>query len=323
MEEEKILNVTQLQVVDKIQNDDVILLIRDTGNGKQCFQIKGSDFRGESAYEAALKQGFVGTYQDWTQHIKEITKYKPKPKTQYIIGKSIPLGDLNGGARLNAYVVTSDIFRFKLSDVPQLAKILNNGDNSVPDFEKVDNALADVTWHLFIDDEECNIISRTTTCYGRVLQLYINNKYSSVGCYQLDESKSSVDLSSDMYIYLRKVLIFPFDKFTFKGTSKTLYYDKGRRIWEPTTLNPYISESGVFLIEHNGLIQLQKLYTRQRPFQSGRDKTFSTRMYRGRYERKKIGQHGIYRYRLINGGKKTLWRTISIMENDFGDFSIK
>lgn len=34
MEEEKILNVTQLQVVDKIQAEDVILLIRDTGNGK-------------------------------------------------------------------------------------------------------------------------------------------------------------------------------------------------------------------------------------------------------------------------------------------------
>ena len=49
MEEEKVLNVTQLQVVDKLQNEDVILLIRDTGNGKQCFQIRGFDFRGESA----------------------------------------------------------------------------------------------------------------------------------------------------------------------------------------------------------------------------------------------------------------------------------
>ena len=322
MEEEKILNVTQLQVVDKIQNDDVILLIRDTGNGKQCFQIKGIDFRGESAYEAALKQGFVGTYQDWTQHIKEITKYKSKPKTQYIIGKSIPIGDLNGGVRLNAYVVTSDIFRFKLSMVPQIAKILNNGDG-VPDYEKVDNALADVTWHLFIDDKECRINSRTTTCFGRVLQLFIYNEDVSVGCYQLDESKSSVDLSSDMYIYLRRVLSFPSKEFTFKGTSKTLYYDKGRRIWEPTILNPYISTIDMFRIKHNGMIQLQKLYTRQRPFQSGRDKTFSTRMYRGRYEQRKIRQHGIYRYRLINGGKKTPWRTISIMKNDKGYFSIK
>lgn len=56
MDEEKILNVTQLQVVDKLQNEYVILLIRDTGNGKQCFQIRGFDFRGESAYEAAHRQ---------------------------------------------------------------------------------------------------------------------------------------------------------------------------------------------------------------------------------------------------------------------------
>lgn len=65
MEEEKILNVTQLGVVDKLQNEDVILLIRNTDNGKQCFQIKGFDFRGESAYEAALSQGFEGTYAEW------------------------------------------------------------------------------------------------------------------------------------------------------------------------------------------------------------------------------------------------------------------
>lgn len=69
MEEEKVLNVTQLQVVDKLKNEDVILLIRDTGNGKQCYQIKGFDFRGESAYEAALKQGFEGTYADWQAEI--------------------------------------------------------------------------------------------------------------------------------------------------------------------------------------------------------------------------------------------------------------
>ena len=69
MEEEKILNVTQLQVVDKLKNEDVILLIRDTGNGKQCFQIRGFDFRGESAYEAALSQGFEGTYADWQAEI--------------------------------------------------------------------------------------------------------------------------------------------------------------------------------------------------------------------------------------------------------------
>lgn len=189
--------------------------------------------------------------------------------------------------------------------------------------KKVDNALADVTWHLFINDKEYRIIDSSTTCAGRVLQLYIYNDYGSVGCYQLDESKSSVDLSSDMYIYLRRFRNFPSNHFTLKGTSKTLYYDKGRRIWEPTILNPYINKFGRFHIDHNGMIQLQKLYTRQRPFQSGRDETFSTRMYRGCYENREIRQYGIYRYRLINGGKKTPWRTISIMKNDKGYFSIK
>lgn len=170
MEEEKILNVTQLQVVDKIQNDDVILLIRDTGNGKQCFQIKGSDFRGESAYEAALKQGFVGTYQDWTQHIKEITKYKSKPKTQYIIGKAIPLGKLDRGARLNVYLARFGHFRFKLSNVPQLREFICK---DVPDFNKVNELLEDVTWHLFIDDIELKKSKGTVLYGGGVLYIYI------------------------------------------------------------------------------------------------------------------------------------------------------
>lgn len=289
MEEEKILNVTQLQVVDKLQAEDVILLIRDTGNGKQCFQIKG----------------------------KEITKYKPKPKTQYIIGKSIPIGKLNGGTRLNAYIVTSNIFRFKLTNVPQLVNILSGGDTYGPAYEKVDDALADVTWHLFVDDMEIPIMTRSTTCHGRVLQLEIfSRNFEVAGFYQLDESKSSVDLSSDMYIYLRKVMSFH-DDITFKGgTSKTLYYNNGRRIWEPTTSNPSISD-GVLYVSHR--IELQKLYTRQRRSKrSGQKITFSTRMYRGRYGDRSIGKYGVYRYRLVNAGKKTQWRTINIMKTNNG-----
>lgn len=141
MEEEKILNVTQLQVVDKIQAEDVILLIRDTGNGKQCFQIKG----------------------------KEITKYKPKPKTQYVIGKAIPIGKLNGGARLNAYLVRKGNFRFKLLNVPQLINIISNGGNVV---DEVNTLLNDVTWHVFINDKEV-CTSKTTTLYGGCV-LYID-----------------------------------------------------------------------------------------------------------------------------------------------------
>ena len=99
MEEEKILNVTQLQVVDKLQSEDVILLIRDTGNGKQCFQIRGFDFRGESAYEAALSQGFEGTYADWQAEIGKTiqvsaavdaaTKATEASKTQTALAKEL------------------------------------------------------------------------------------------------------------------------------------------------------------------------------------------------------------------------------------------
>lgn len=100
MEEEKILNVTQLGVVDKLQNEDVILLIRDTGNGKQCFQIKGFDFRGESAYEAAQSQGFEGTYQEWVQQIKEVTEYDTKSLLSF---NGIAANDANSALRSGIY----------------------------------------------------------------------------------------------------------------------------------------------------------------------------------------------------------------------------
>lgn len=308
MEEEKILNVTQLQVVDKIQAEDVILLIRDTGNGKQCFQIKGSDFRGESAYEAALKQGFVGTYQDWTQHIKEITKYKPKPKIQYIIGKAMPIGKLDGGARLNAYFVSYGNFRFKLSNVPQLGQFIRTGDPN-----KVDELLEGVTWHVFIDDREVYTDLGITVYNGGVMYIYIKNHG---GFYKLDESKSSVDLSSDMYIYLITVPLFGIQN----CTSKTLFYHKDRRIWKPAFELPYIYIDGHndnwLKNSHSGYIQIQRLHTVQtRSRLSGLDESFSVRRYRGKLGGHYINYYGIYRYRLVKNGKKTQWRTISIMNN--------
>jgi hypothetical protein len=107
MEEEKILNVTQLGVVDKLQNEDVILLIRNTDNGKQCFQIKGFDFRGESAYEAALSQGFEGTYSEWVQQIKEVTEYDTKTLLSF---KGIAFNDANKALTSGIYPnVTANI----------------------------------------------------------------------------------------------------------------------------------------------------------------------------------------------------------------------
>ena len=326
MEEEKVLNVTQLQVVDKIQNDDVILLIRDTGNGKQCFQIKGSDFRGESAYEAALKQGFVGTYQDWTQHIKEITKYKSKPKTQYIIGKAIPIGKLDGGARLNAYAVEMGCFRFKLSNIPQFS-VPFAGDYDT--LNKNETLLDGVTWHVFINDNEVYTGFGHTTYFGGVLYIYVKDCYFGK-FYKLDESKSSVDLSSDMYIYLIEDSVTKNIKFT----SKTLFYQNGKRIWKPAFESPYIytdvKNDNWLKNFHSGYIQIQRLHTTQaRSRLSGSDYTFSVRKYRGQLGGSSISYYGIYRYRLVKNGKKTQWRTISIMNNpnfnnpSLGIFSIK
>lgn len=565
MEEEKILNVTQLGVVDKLQNEDVILLIRNTDNGKQCFQIKGFDFRGESAYEAALSQGFEGTYSEWVQQIKEVTEYdtktllsfngiaandansalrsgiypsvtknvpingetftiqtlrtttavynqyvstqialgvtgaaigkiyirkntqksgkttyedwidltvntdtdtiykyvarqvtngawipvkagrtrdgvtivdgavaegidteaigecshaegkhvtvtrkyghsegvfnyndsyfirtlgvgtsytkrinaevvyaketgpdglpdssdpkngykyllgvggykgqvitegmksvqevisdllsriaileaKTKPKTLYIIGKSIPIGKLNGGARLNAYIVTSNIFRFKLYNVPQLAEIISDTSNQVPVYERVNNALKDTTWHLFINDNEVKLQDVSTTCDGNILQLCTRPTSHITGFYQLDESKSSVDLSSDMYIYLRFVSNLRED---VKFTSQTLYYRAGKRIWDPIFGLPLVTSYGFEIIGCGGrnYLQLQKLLTRQRRSQiSGLgQQSISKFGYRGDRRITCVNRGGIYRYRIVFHGKKTQWRTITILKKN-------
>lgn len=413
MEEEKILNVTQLQVVDKLQNEDVILLIRNTDNGKQCFQIKGFDFRGESAYEAALSQGFEGTYQDWLQHVKEIIEYdtksllsfngianndansalrsgiypsvtknvpingesftiqtlrtttavynqyvstqialgvtgaaigkvyirknsqksgkttyedwikisnetsttkKTEPKTQYIIGKAIPIGELNGGARLNAYVVRDGIFRFKLSNVPQIRHLISN---NVFSWKAVDELLKDVTWHVFIDDEESYTGGASAIYGGGVLDIDILSITEDSSFYQLDESKSSVDLSSDMYIYLRYV---PGDLRDVKVTSKTLSYRTGKRIWKPNIRLPYkLPKRCIFnnLFYSGYEMQLQKLLTSQRRSKlSGLETTSISKFgYRGNRAFHPISRYGIYRYRFVMDGKKTQWRTISILEN--------
>ena len=562
MEEEKKLNVTQLQVVDKIQAEDVLLLIRDTGNGKQCFQIKGSDFRGESAYEAALSQGFEGTYQDWVQHIKEITEYdtksllsfngianndansalrsgiypsvtknvpingetftiqtlrtttavynqyvstqialgvtgaaigkiyirkntqksgkttyedwidltvntdtdtiykyvarqvtngawipvkagrtrdgvtivdgavaegidteaigecshaegkhvtvtrkyghsegvfnyndsyfirtlgvgtsytkrinaevvyaketgpdglpdssdpkngykyllgvggykgqvitegmksvqevisdlenkisvlesKTKPKTQYIIGKAIPIGNLNGGARLNAYLVRYGFFNFRLYNVPQLSQFISAGSVS-----KVIELLAGVTWHVFIDDMEV-YTGKGGISFGGLLCIYIPNFKNLGEFFKLDESRSSVDLSSDMYIYLTDFKRFKTQNFT----SKTLFLFNRTRIWKPTFESPYMEGRSLYNF-HSGAIQLQKLRTNQRSSKKvGQSRRkLHVRKYRGKCGNENIPTYGTYRYRLVKNGKKTQWRTISIMGNEGSNYSIK
>lgn len=312
------------------------LSVRYKNNNLSIFEVKGDSFNEDgSVKEQGSLRVFTNlyAYADYAtdlptdlsngdtkklnshsvqQNLASLMK-KTKPKIQYIIGKAIPIGELNGGARLNAYIVKRNIFRFKLSRIPQLRDIITKGQN----YPKVDALLNDVTWHLFIDDAEAEIYNIRTNYNGGVLELLI---YHSDGVFQLDENKSSVDLSSDMYIYLRTVRDITDD---LKYTSKTLFYVNGDRIWKPAFENLYIVRSSVYNI-HSGEIQLQKLRTRQKRSKlSGSRENISVRKYRGQCDDGSIHKYGIYRYRLVKTGKKTQWRTISIMANSNSAYSIK
>lgn len=134
--------------------------------------------------------------------------------------------------------------------------------------------------------------------------------------YKLDESKSSVDLSSDMYIYLIEVSA----PRNHKYTSKTLFYQNKKRIWKPAFESPYMYFDAKYdnwlKNFHSGYIQIQRLHTVQaRSRESGSSESFSVRNYRGQLGGHPISYYGIYRYRLVKNGKKTQWRTISIMNN--------
>lgn len=210
--------------------------------------------------------------------------------------------------------MTSHVFRFKLYNVPQLAEIISDKENLVPVYKRVHNALNGTTWHLFIDDIEVKLYGVSTTCDGNILQLEPVHLAASTGFYQLDESKSSVDLSSDMYIYLRLVSELRED---VKFTSQTLYYRAGKRIWEPNFGLPRIEEYGFQINGCGGrnYLQLQKLLTRQRRSRkSGLGKQSISKFgYRGQRILNCLHRGGIYRYRIVSKGKKTQWRTISIL----------
>lgn len=249
---------------------------------------------------------------DWIKISHETSTTKKKnTKTQYIIGKAIPIGRLNGGTRLNAYAVSSSFFRFKLSRIPQLAESIRHKNR-----DKVEELLKTVIWHLFIDDQR--VVDSRSQLINDGHLLCISTDWGKVGFYKLDESKSSVDLSSDMYIYLRSVPAKNLSN--FKGTSETLYYRNGTRIWEPLKNFPYISSDGYFNIDGvvQGDIQLQKLLTRQRRSKKsgfGSD-SISKFGYRGIRNKYPISRGGFYRYRIVSNGKKTQWRTINILKRD-------
>ena len=238
-----------------------------------------------------------------------ILEAKSKPKTSYIIGKAIPIGKLNGGARLNAYAVNGYL-RFKLSRVPQLGRIICRDHTG----SEVDALLENVTWHVFIDGNERKISLPSTECNGDILRTSVKLN----GFYMLDNTaNNSGDLSSDMYIYLKTVFEGVLED--VKCTSETLRYYDGYRIWEPFIHLPYIS--GKFYIDgfDGSNIRLQRLHTRQRrSVYSGKDRSlFSYTNYRGSFEQRLIKRYGVYRYRIVKDGKKTQWHTINIMRADY------
>ena len=123
-----------------------------------------------------------------------------------------------------------------------------------------------------------------------------------------------------MYIYLRYVS----DRGGQNFTSKTLFYLNGVRIWKPTFESPYIVNYNVLSNSHGGKIQLKKLKTSQkRSKHSGSRENFSVRKYRGICDPNDIKKFGFYRYRLVKNGKKTQWRTISIMFTGIRGYYIK
>lgn len=295
------------------------------GNGFDTIEQTAYGRQGElgKVYKRTIfKSDSETQFGDWIKISNEASTTKKKnTKTQYIIGKAMPLGKLDGGARLNAYAARFGNFRFKLTNVPQLRAFISKRSNS---WEKVNELLRDVTWHVFIDDKEVFADRVCTICGGGVLYLYISD-YSNVDSfYKLDESKSSVDLSSDMYIYLMSVSSI----FEQNCTSKTLFYYKGKRIWKPAFESPYmtldLNGTNQLGNSKSGHIQIQKLQTTQnRSIRSGSRAKIPVRKYRGQKDADSITLYGTYRYRLVQNGKKTQWRTIMIMNNYGHVYSIK
>lgn len=69
------INVTELSAVDKLNDTDTLLFIRKEGESQKCYRIAGSDFRGKSAYEVARDAGYEGTFVEWQEQVKTISKF--------------------------------------------------------------------------------------------------------------------------------------------------------------------------------------------------------------------------------------------------------
>lgn len=243
---------------------------------------------------------------------------KSKPKTQYIIGKAIPIGKLNGGARLNAYAVANGMLQLKLTRLPGYGSYID-WENPLVYLDKSKELLKDVTWHIFVDNnevvtgkfEENGVSVGMCGAYLRII-----NMREFHGFYSLDERKSSLVLAPDMYIYLMyRGRIYD----NFKGTSDTFCFHEGVKVWTPKgNIAPYIGAHNRFYLNPEYTVQLQKLLTNRHGSKwslSNNSVVFHKISYRGRLAEKELTQYGVYRYRIIEGRQKTRWYTVNIMKN--------
>lgn len=261
------------------------------------------------------------------QRILSSKKKKTKPKTQYIIGKAIPIGKLNGGARLNAYAVAEGMLQLKLT---RLAGYCGEIDWEMPSFtiSKAEKLLSDVTWHIFINNMEVftgklgDNTSISTGMCGAYLRVCGEKIWK--GFYSLDQEKSSFALAPDMYIYLRPEGDIPDN---FKGTSDALCFHEGVKVWTPKgNIAPRIDKENIFYIPQLGgsPIQLQRLYTSTRTSYLCVNPRVDVSgiSYRENRAKSRLTQYGTYRYRIISNRIKTQWYTVDIMSDGIGNKSV-
>ena len=66
----KTIDVKALDKVEAVKDGDTMLIVRTNSDGtQQCNRADATQFKGEDAYDAAKKNGFEGTYEEWQQTI--------------------------------------------------------------------------------------------------------------------------------------------------------------------------------------------------------------------------------------------------------------
>ena len=307
---------TLLTLVSTTQDSAGYTTIEQTAYGRQ-------GELGKVYKRTIFKSNSETQFGDWIKISNDTSATKKsKPKTQYIIGKAIPIGNLNGGARLNVYAVAQNMLQLKLTRLAEYRESINWTEPR-SSLLKSEELLKDVTWHIFIDDGEVftgklgekGVHTSMCGAYLRICSGVI-----SKGFYSLDESKSSFALAPDMYIYLKSKGKIPDN---FKGTSDTLCFHEGVKVWTPKgNMAPYIDKNNNFCIKKNADIKLQKLHTRQNSSllknPNGRNH-YGRVLYKGNLARMPLIQYGTYRYRLIGKRIKTQWFTVHIMSDGRGN----